>query len=342
MASSAKKGELIVDKTKIFLLTGFLGSGKTTLLKRILSWETDLSGTVVLVNEFGKVGIDGMLLKEAGSEVVELTSGCICCTLKLELFQTLKKIWDRFHPQRILLEATGVAEPEAVAAILEHDELKEKMAIEKIITVLDIRFWKARENFGYFFMNQVKQADMVLMNKIDTAQPDQIPQALQEIRDTIPDSLVVPSLYCEIDPDTLWLGASKTVSGTEITNFYQNKKSMHPDRHAEDAHDHKHPHDTHHDHAEEEIDYVAFDFSEKHPLDESRLNEILTQLPWELFRIKGPVRFADRTLLLNYVAGQTNWEEWDGDPQTRLAFVGWKMDGDAVLQRFKDCVVKNN
>ena len=85
--------------------------------------------------------------------------------------------------------------------------------------MLNIRFWKARENFGQFFMNQVKQANMVLMNQIDTAEPDQIPLALQEIRDTIPDSLVVPSLYCEIDPDTLWLGASKTVSGTEITNF---------------------------------------------------------------------------------------------------------------------------
>lgn len=328
-----------MDKTKIFLLTGFLGSGKTTLLKRILAWETDLSGTVVLVNEFGKVGIDGMLLKEAGSDVVELTSGCICCTLKLELLQTLRQIHERFHPQRILLEATGVAEPEAVTAILEHPELKEKMMIEKIITVLDIRFWIARENFGPFFMNQVEQADLVLLNKIDTAESAQVTLALQEIRDTIPDSLVVPSRYCEIDPDTLWMGVKKTATNEAISDYYQSQKLEAKDRTSVNEHDH---HDPHHDHTEEEIDYVAFDFSEKHPLDESRLNEILTQLPWELFRIKGPVCFADRTLLLNYVAGQTNWENWDGAPETRLAFVGWKMDGEAILQRFKDCVVNNN
>ncbi len=89
-------------RAKILLLTGFLGSGKTTLLKRILSWETDLSGTVVLVNEFGRVGIDGAILRNAGSDVIELTSGCICCTIKSELARTLKDICDRFRPKRIL------------------------------------------------------------------------------------------------------------------------------------------------------------------------------------------------------------------------------------------------
>ena len=98
-------------KAKLLLLTGFLGSGKTTLLKKILSWEADLSGTVVLVNEFGKVGIDGAILKRAGSDVIELTSGCVCCTLKTELAQTLRDVIDRFNPKRILLEATGRAAP---------------------------------------------------------------------------------------------------------------------------------------------------------------------------------------------------------------------------------------
>ena len=85
------------DKTKVFLIAGFLGSGKTTLLKRILSWQTDLSDTVVLVNEFGKVGIDGALLKMAGSDVIELTSGCICCTIKTELEDTLRRIRNFFQ-----------------------------------------------------------------------------------------------------------------------------------------------------------------------------------------------------------------------------------------------------
>ncbi|MGD9228091.1 MAG: GTP-binding protein, partial [Desulfobacterales bacterium] len=82
------------------LLSGFLGSGKTTLLKRMLSWEDNLSETVVVVNEFGDVGVDGALLKDSGSDVVELTSGCICCSLQIDLKQTLTQIRERFRPRR--------------------------------------------------------------------------------------------------------------------------------------------------------------------------------------------------------------------------------------------------
>ena len=84
-------------KADLLLLAGFLGAGKTTLLKRILSWEADLSETVVLVNEFGDIGINGALLKDSGSDVIELTSGCICCTLSADLHQSLTRIWNRFR-----------------------------------------------------------------------------------------------------------------------------------------------------------------------------------------------------------------------------------------------------
>jgi G3E family GTPase len=109
-----KSSDIPSSKTKVLVLAGFLGAGKTTLLKRILSWETDLSDTVVIVNEFGAVGIDGSLLADAGSDVVELTSGCVCCSLQADLNQTLKKIQKQFNPKRIFIEATGVADPLAI------------------------------------------------------------------------------------------------------------------------------------------------------------------------------------------------------------------------------------
>lgn len=326
------------NKTKIFLLAGFLGSGKTTLLKRILSWETDLSGTVVLVNEFGTVGIDGTLLENSGLDVIELTSGCICCTLKFELVRTLKMIWNRFRPQRLLLEATGVAEPKAVVEILRQPEFAEKMVVEKIITVLDIHFWIERENFGQFFMNQVTQADLVLLNKIDTVEKAQVSLALQEIRNTIPEALVLPSLFCEIDPDTFWMGSRKRGSTVDLAVFYNPKKSETSGHTLEDAHTHDHHFEAYTDHAEAEIDYVTFGFTEKNPMNEQSFKTFMTQLPWELFRIKGPVRFINKTRLLNYVAGQSNWEAWKGASETRLAFVGWKLNAGAILEKLKECV----
>jgi len=325
------------DKAKLLLLTGFLGSGKTTLLKRILSWETDLSGTVVLVNEFGKVGIDGAILRREGSDVIELTSGCVCCTIKTELAQTLKDVSDRFNPKRILLEATGVAEPEAVASILEDEGLKQRMELQKIITVLDIKFWIGREVFGPFFMNQIEQADLILLNKVDLVDENEVAECLREIHETIEESNVVPTIYCEIDPEILWLEGLKKTSGNELLNFFL------PVLSSTNNHDHNHHHHSRngelHPHIEDARGYVAFDFSERQPLNETCFRRFLEEVPWELFRIKGPVRFPDRTSLLNFVGGRSEWESWDGNQGTTLAFVGWGINGDKIIDQIRRCVL---
>lgn len=324
-------------KAKLLLLTGFLGSGKTTLLKKILSWEKDLSGTVVLVNEFGKVGIDGAILRRAGSDVIELTSGCVCCTIKTELAQTLKDVIDRFNPKRILLEATGVAEPEAVAAILENEDLKQRIELQKIITVLDIKFWIGREVFGPFFMNQMEQADLILLNKVDLVDKGKVPEYLREVHEAVQQSKVVPTIYCEVDPEILWAEGDGKTSGSELLNYYLPVLSSTNDQ---DRDHRRHSHDDeHHGHAQGEKGFVAFDFSETQPLNETCFRRFLEEVPWGLFRIKGPVRFPDRTSLLNFVAGRSEWEPWDDDQGTTLAFVGWGINGDKIIDRIRRCVL---
>jgi G3E family GTPase len=322
-------------KTKIFLIAGFLGSGKTTLLKRILSWETDLSGTVVLVNEFGKVGIDGSLLKNAGSDVFELTSGCICCTLRTELADTLKRIYDRFSPERILLEATGVAQPNAVVTVLEDDELNEQLEIEKIVTVLDIKYWINRENFGQFYMKQVQEANLILLNKVDTVEKNMVTESLSQLHETIPGCHVVPTIFCKVDPETIWTTKHKKPAGIGILDFY------HPNHYSEAEHNDEH-------HCEDRVDddetenqggFVAFDFSTNTPMDEPTLKHFLDSVPWQLIRIKGPVQFPDRTLLLNFVAGECNWESWTDNPETRLAFVGWDINAEEIVLELKQCLI---
>ena len=145
-------------KAQVIFLSGFMGAGKTTLLKRILSWPVDLADTIVIVNEFGDAGIDGLLLKDSKSDVVELSSGCICCTLKGDFQQSLINVWDTYHPARILIEASGLADPASLISVFNMHEISACMELKKIITVLDADFWDAREAFGYLFYSQLETA----------------------------------------------------------------------------------------------------------------------------------------------------------------------------------------
>ncbi len=206
-----------------------------------------------------------------------------------------------------LLEATGVAEPEAVASVLEDEGLNRRMEIQKIVTVLDVKFWIAREIFGPFFMNQIEQADLILLNKVDLVDEKKVGDYLREVRETIGHGRVVPTIYCEVDPEILWAEGYKRNAGL-------------------------------HAHIENENSYVAFDFSESQPLDEACFSHFLEEVPWGLFRIKGPVRFPDRTVLLNFVGGRSEWGTWDGNETTRLAFVGWGINGEEIIGQIRQCV----
>lgn len=326
---SAPFGNQPEYKADILLLAGFLGAGKTTLLKRILSWETDLSETIVMVNEFGDIGIDGALLKDSGSDVIELTSGCICCTLSADLHQSLTRIWNRFKPRRILVEASGVADPKSITPVLQDPQIGQHMALKKIITVLDADIWGAREVFGQLFYNQLEMAHLILLNKIDLMAAEKIPEFLAEIHDVIPDCQVVPTIHCEIDPETLWTQPQPKMSGLKPIEFFQ------PSALSDKS-------DSHHSHPAKSVDFVMFSFRDSGTFDETRFKKFIRNLPWELFRIKGTVRFADRLAMLNFVGGKSEWSPWEGEAETRLAFIGWKINEQETLKDLKRCRVETS
>ena len=318
---------LAVDgKSEVIIISGFLGAGKTTLLKKILTWESDLSDTVVIVNEFGDVGIDGSLLKNVGSDVVELTGGCICCTMKVDLNQTLKKIRREFNPRKIFIESTGVADPFMITGAFDDEELRDQMKVSGVITVLDIELWEGRDYFGPIFFNQLKLADLILLNKIDIVDENQISQFLNEIHEMLPHAQVVPTIHCNVDPEIVMTDRTKVPLLVDYDELVH-----HPHGHGSRG-------ENQDDFEMGSSPYMSFSYRSNDTIDESCFKLFTENMPWELFRMKGPVRFRDRTVLVNYVGGKNEWSTWDGLEETCLVFVGWKVDKGETIRKLENCL----
>jgi G3E family GTPase len=320
------------QKALVFLLSGFLGSGKTTLLKRILSWETDLSDTVVLVNEFGDVGIDGDLLKNSGSDVVELVSGCICCSLRNDLKQSLLRILNEYRPKRIFIEASGVSDPTAILSVLFEAPLAESIILEKIVTVLDADLWEARENFGQIFYNQLKTANLILLNKADLLDKASIPACLKEVHELYPHCQVVPTIRCCVDPEIFW--SQKMPDKMEIKPMQSLLEASREDT----AHNSLQNQLKIQEAFQSSDHFVTFSFEDSRIIDETHFNHFVDALPFEVFRMKGPVQFANRTDIVNFVGGKGEWSIWEGSPETRLAFIGWHVNPADILSKLQRCI----
>ena len=264
--------------TKIDIFSGFLGEGKTTLIKKLIAEAFQGEQIVLIENEFGEIGIDGGFLKEAGIQITEMNSGCICCSLVGDFRAALKKVVEQYHPDRILIEPSGVGKLSDVTRAVETIADEEDVKLNSFVTVADVN--KVRlymKNFGEFYNDQVSHASTILLSRTGAASEEKIEKAVAMLREKNPKATIVTTDWnqltgaqilkaMESEDDfvqALLEQARQTVEEHEHHHHYdENGVCSCGHHHDEDEDEHDHEHEHHHDHEEEEHEHHHHDHDE--------------------------------------------------------------------------------
>ena len=247
--------------TRIDIISGFLGAGKTTLIKKLLGDALKGQQVVLIENEFGEIGIDGGFLKDAGIEIREMNSGCICCSLVGDFGAALKDVITKYHPDRIIIEPSGVGKLSDVIKAVDGVEKEAGVALNSATTVVDVMKCKMYlRNFGEFFENQVKSAGTIILSRTDKADTEKVEAAVKMLRELNPEAHIITTPV-EV------LGGKKVLDTMEgaIINLAQVEEEEHHHHHHDHdecccGHDHDEEHEHHHhDHDEDEHEHHHHD-----------------------------------------------------------------------------------
>ncbi len=242
--------------TKIDVVSGFLGAGKTTLIKKLLKEALDGSKTVLIENEFGEIGIDGGFLKEAGIEIKEMNSGCICCSLVGDFGTSLKEVISTYAPERILIEPSGVGKLSDVLKAVENVAGDLDVEINSAVAVVDASKCKMyMKNFGEFFSNQIEYAGTIILSRTDKVDQAKLNACVEMIREHNDKATIITTPLAQLDGKEVL----KTIEGADKLEDMMKEMLEHiHDDHDEDeccGHDHDHEHHHHHDHDEDDHDH---------------------------------------------------------------------------------------
>ena len=231
---------------KIDIISGFLGAGKTTLIKKLIREVFAGQKVVLIENEFGEIGIDGGFLKEAGINITEMNSGCICCSLVGDFSEALKKVVDEFHPDHIIIEPSGVGKLSDIRSAIENTSKDCDLEIGSLVTVADVK--KARmymKNFGEFYNNQIESAGTIILSRTQNASREKIDDAVALIRTKNPDATIITTPWDELSGKTIHDAMEQSVSlADQLMAEMEAAKEHHHHGHDED-HDHDHEHHQH-------------------------------------------------------------------------------------------------
>jgi G3E family GTPase len=320
----------------VTILTGFLGAGKTTLLNRILHAEHGLR-VAVLVNDFGSINIDSQLVVGLEGETISLANGCICCTIRGDLLATVGQILQRPEkPEYIIIEASGVSDPWAVAETFMLPNLRERIALDGVITLVDAEQVRSQQHYDDLIVDQISAADIVVLSKVDLVDTAQLASVEAWVRQIVPPARILHAVNGNV-PFELLLGVGRY-------------KLDAPARAHSHAHDPDHVHDEHCDHDHEHDHSAAFStwaYVRDQPLALKALRKTVLELPATIFRAKGLVYLAEapqRRAIFQTVGTRITLvlgEPWgDMVPQTQLVFISTPggIDAARLEAQFDSCL----
>ena len=336
----------------VTILTGFLGAGKTTLLNHILTNQQGVK-TAVLVNEFGEIGIDNDLIVATSDDMVELSNGCICCTINGELLEAVYRLLER--PEKLdylVVETTGLADPLPVAMTFLGSDLRDLTRLDSIITLVDAENFSEELLQGEVARAQIVYGDMLLLNKCDLVSEERLQQLESQLREIKTDARMLRCVKGEV-PLPLLLSVGLFESD-RVAAQQQHEDCDHDhghcvheegEPHADHDHDHDHDHDQHPDHQAIE-GFTSLSFSSEGPFALRKFQNFLdNQLPATVFRAKGILWFNESELRhVFHLAGKRfslDDSDWSGPRKNQLVLIGKGLDHDRLRQQLQACVARD-
>ena len=328
---------------RINLLFGFLGSGKTTLVRRILDERGGGERPMaVIVNEFGEVGVDGEVIAGSNVNLVELTSGCLCCTLRGSLMSAVEELREKAAVEQIVVEATGVASPGDMLEDLNDSKIANDLDVGPLVTVVDApKFTRLQQMLGEFYEEQVENADVLVLNKIDLATQGELEEAKAAVREINPDAVLLFAEQGDTDlallldgPESELLAQMKAEAAGRLHHDYESAGHHH---HGCEPHGHAHEH--HDDHAGAHVHRHAHAPAESFVMDASgdfsraALIETFAAMPANVWRSKGFLTVDDAPSMLQYTMGQLEIGSAPARERPYLVVIGEALDRPAVESR---------
>lgn len=358
---------------KIDIVSGFLGAGKTTLIKKLLKEALNGQKVVLIENEFGQIGIDGGFLKEAGIEIREMNSGCICCSLVGDFGSSLKEVIETYSPERILIEPSGVGKLSDVMKAVNDVQNETKSTLNSAVSVVDASKCKMfLKNFGEFFVNQIECAGTIILSRTDKMPEEKIKECVELIRGYNEKAAIITTPWDKLEGTTILEAIEKTndlekelmeaVSAHHHGEYEEHGccHGEHEHHHHEEEghecghhheeheghscchedHDHHHDHDGHHHHADEV--FASWGFETPASYSEEELKAVFEELAKEekygfVLRAKGIVAASDRSawIYFDYVPGEYEIREGKPDYTGKICVIGSQLQEEALGELLK-------